>query len=66
MINQLDGQLVFKVRPITAASGEDTRVLHRNMLFPIKTIKHILTGQENAQSMVLMKANLLMDMYFSN
>ena len=67
MIDQLDGQPVFEVRPITAASGEDTRVLHRNMLFPIKTSEeHIFTGQENAQSMALMKANLLMDMYFSD
>ena len=66
-MNQLDGQPVFKVRPITATSDEDTRVLHRNMLFPIKTSEeHIPTGQENAQSMALMKANLLMDMYFSD
>ena len=67
MINQLDGQPVFKVRPITAASDEDVRVLHRNMLFPIKTSEeHIFTGQENAQNMALMKANLLMDIYFSD
>ena len=52
----------FKVRPITAASDEDTRVLHRNMLLPIKTSEeHTFTCQENAQSMALMKANLLMD-----
>ena len=67
VIDQLDGHPVFKVRPITAASDEDTRVLHRNMLFPIKTSEeHTFTGQENAQSMALMKANLLMDMYFSD
>ena len=67
MIDQLDGQPVFKVRPIITASDEDTRVLHRNMLFPIKTSEeHTFTGQENAQSMALMKANLLMDMYFSD
>ena len=65
MIDQLDGQPVFKVRPITTASDEDTKVLHRNMLFPIKTSEdHTFTGQENAQSMALMKANLLMDTYF--
>ena len=67
VINQLDGQPVFKVRPITAASDEDVRVLHRNMLFPIKTSEeHIFTGQENAQSLALMKANLLMDIYFGD
>ena len=67
VINQLDGQPVFKVRPITTASDEDTRVLHRNMLLPIKTSEgHTFTGQENAQNMALMKANLLMDTYFSD
>ena len=67
MIDQLDGQPVFKVRPITTASDKDTGVLHRNMLFPIKTSEeHTFTGQENAQSIALMKANLLMDMYFSD
>ena len=55
------------VRPITATSDEDIRVLHRNMLLPIKASKgHTFTGQENAQSMALMKANLLMDLHFSD
>ena len=67
MIDQLDGQPVFKVRPITTASDKDTKVLHRNMLFPIKTSEgHTFTGQENAQSIALMKANMLMGMYFSD
>ena len=67
VINQLDDQPVFKVRPIMATSDEDTRVLHRNMLLPIKASKGLtLTGQENAQSMALMKANLLMDLHFSD
>ena len=67
MIDQLDGQPVFKVRPITTASDKDARVLHRNMLLPIRTSEeHIITGQENAQSLALMKANLLMDIYFSD
>ena len=34
VIDQLDDQPVFKVRPITATSDEDIRVLHRSMLFP--------------------------------
>ena len=67
VIHQLDGQSVFKVRPITTVSDEDTRVLHRNMLLPIKTSEgHTSTGQENVQNMALMKANLLMDIYFSD
>ena len=72
MIDQLDDQPVFKVRPITATSDEDIRVLHRNMLFPIKTseehtfTEHTFTEQENAQSIALMKANLLMDIYFND
>ena len=49
-------------QPITATSDEDTRVLQRNMLFPIKASE----GQENAWSMALMKANLLMDLHFSD
>ena len=67
VIDQLGDQPVFKVRPITATSDEDTRVLHRNMLLPIKASKgHTFAGQENAQSMALMKANLLMDQHFSD
>ena len=55
------------MRPITATSDEYIRVLHRNMLFPIKTSEgHTLTESENAQSIALMKANLLMDIYFNN
>ena len=67
MIDQLDEQPVFKVRPLTATSDGDIRVLHRNMLFPIKTSEgHIFTEKENAQSIALIKANLLIDIYFNN
>ena len=60
-------QPVFKVRPINTTSDKDIRVLHRNMLFPIKTgEEHTLADSENAQSIALMKANLLMDIYFNN
>ena len=37
MIDQLGDQPVFKVQPNTAISDSDIRVLHRNMLFPLKT-----------------------------
>ena len=67
MIDQLDDQPVFKVRPITATFDEDIRVLHRNMLLPIKASEeHTFTEQENAQNIALMKANLLMDIYFND
>ena len=58
---------VFKVRCITATSDRDIRVLHRNMLFPIKTSeKHTFTEQENAQNIALMNANSLIDIYFND
>ena len=37
------------------------------MLLPIKISEgHTFTDQENAQNMALMKANLLMDIYFND
>ena len=67
VINPLNDQPVFKVRPITATSGKDIKVLHRNMLFPIKTSgEHTLIESGNAQSIALMKDNLLMDIYFND
>ena len=65
VISQMGDQPVFKVRPITTTSDKDIRVLHRNMLFPIKTgEEHTLVDSEYAQSIALMKANLLMDILF--
>ena len=67
VISQIGDQPVFKVQPITATSDSNVRVLHRNMLFPIKTSEeHTLTESENAQSIALMEANLLMNIYFNN
>ena len=65
-ISQMGDQPVFKVRPITTMSDKDIRVLHRNMLFPIKTSEKHTTESENAENIALMKANLLMDIYFNN
>ena len=49
VIDQLGDQPVFKVQPITAISDSDIRVLHRNMLFPLKTSKNSsLKEPENA------------------
>ena len=67
VISQLGDQPVFKVKPIATKYDNDIRVLHRNMLFPIKTSEeHTLTESENVQNIALMKANLLMDIYFNN
>ena len=65
VIDQLGDQPVFKVQPITAISDTDIRVLHRNMLFPLKTsAKSGFEEPEDAQNIALMKANMLMDIYF--
>ena len=67
VIDQLGDQPVFKVQPITAISDSNIRVLHRNM-FPLKTSeKSSLKEPENQspQSIALMKANMLMDIYFN-
>ena len=65
VIDQLDDQSVFKVQPITAISDTDIRVLHRNMLFPLKTsAKSGFEETEDAQNTALMKTNMLMDIYF--
>ena len=64
---QLGDQPVFKVQPITAMSDNDIRVLHRNMLFPLKTSEEPNpTESESVQNLALMRANLLMDVYFNN
>ena len=45
----------------------ESRVLHRNILLPIKTSKeYTFKGQENVQNMALMKANLLMNIHFND
>ena len=67
VIDQLCDQPVFKVQPITALSDSNIRVLHRNMLFPHKTSEEPnLKEPENVQNIALMKANLLMDIYFND
>ena len=65
VVDQLGDQPVFKVQPITAISDTDIRVLHRNMLFPLKrSAKSGFEEPEDAQNIALMKANMLMDIYF--
>ena len=64
-------QPVFKVQPIDAVADENIRVLHRNMLFPIQTVTDPrVTNDESddndGKHAALMKANLLMNIYFDN
>ena len=71
VLSQLDSQPVFRVQPIDAATDENIRILHRNMVFPIQTV----TGQdlittstesvkENKRHTALMTANALMNIHF--
>ena len=67
VIDQLGDQPVFKVQPVTAISDSDIRVLHRNMLFPLKTSEEPnLKESENVQNTALMKTNLLMNIHFND
>ena len=53
---------VYKVHPITERGEEGIRTLHRNMLFPLQSIRHEeTTGQNDA----LVWADLAMMKYFS-
>ena len=62
VINQLGDQPVFKVQPIDTTTDDNVEVLHRNMLFPLKTSEESnvkVAGTE--QNTALMKVN-----YFDN
>ena len=49
-------------------SDENIRVLHRNMLFPVQSVKDPVDPvvKNNDKHFALMKANLLMDLHFDN
>ena len=67
VISQLGDQPVFKVQPVDATTDDNIKVLHRNMLFPLKTSEESdIKKAENEQNTALMKANLLMYIYFDN
>ena len=72
-MSQLEDQPVFWVQPEDAVDDENFRVLHRNMLFPIQTVRDqspttttTESINENKRHFALMKANLLMDIHFDN
>ena len=65
VIGQLGDPPVYKVQPVSATPDSNIRVLHRNMLFPLKTSEESSPKEsENVQNIALMKANLLMDIHF--
>ena len=73
VLSQLEDQPVFWVQPEDAVDDENIRGLHRNMLFPIQTVRDqspTTTTTEsinkNKRYFALMKANLLMDIHFDN
>ena len=73
VLSQLDNQPVFRVQPTDAATDENIRILHRNMLFPIQTVtdQDMITTttesvNENKRHIALMKANVLMNIHFDN
>ena len=69
---QLDDQPVFRVQPVDAVADENIRVLHQNMLFPVQSVTDsdsVMTDSESewddGKHVVLMTANLLMDIHFN-
>ena len=73
VLNQLDDQPVFQVQPADAVDNENIRILHRNMLFPVQTVRDqspttttTESVNDNKRHFSLIKANLLMDRHFDN
>ena len=60
VLSQLADQPVFRVQSVDTESEEGIHILHRNMLFPIQS------ATINNHNLALMKANLLMDLYFED
>ena len=67
---QKKDQLVYEVEPVDSRGGNNIRVLHRNMLFPIQSIQlSEENDRENSilqKELVLQKANILMEAYFND
>ena len=70
VLSQLDDQPVFRVQPENTVDNENIRILHRNMLFPVQTVRDQSpttttreSVNENKRHFALMKANLLMESY---
>ena len=61
----LADQPVFKVQPIGAEDDENIQVLHRNMLILVQSITDSIPKTDD-KHVTLMKANILMDLYFDD
>ena len=60
ILSQLDDQPVFRIQEVGSVGDENIKVLHRNMLYPLWTYRGTVTDKQT-----LVKANMLMDLYFS-
>ena len=51
-----------------AVNDENIRVLHKNLLFPVQSVTDAVDPliKNDDKHFALMKANLLMDLYFDN
>ena len=58
-------QPVFQVQPVDSVDDENIRVLHRNMLFLVQSATDPMMKNDD-KHFALMKANLLMDLYFDS
>ena len=65
VLSQLAKQPVFKVQPIDAEDDENICILHRNMLFPVQSVTHPIPKTDD-KHLALVKANLLVDLYFDD
>ena len=61
VLSQLEGQPAYRIQEIDSEGTDNIKVLHRNMLFPLLTLQSDVTSKQT----VLVKANMLMDLYFS-
>ena len=70
VICQMDNQPVFKVQSRCAKDKEGIKILHQNMFYPIQTVQNdeqdSTVGSPKKRVKALVKANLLMDLHFTN
>ena len=70
VVAQRKDQPVFEVKPVDSPEDTPVRVLHRNMLFPIRSVKIAENADESnsviQKRLVLKKANELMETYFND
>ena len=66
----MGNQPIFKVQLRDAKDQEEIKILHQNMLYPIQTVQNdgqeSKTGSPKKRVKALVKANLLMDLHFTD